>query len=161
MAAPPVFEKDGWTTRVFLGSHAGHSCPARVFSPMVGTQLEGSGTTTLPLESTWEHGLLLVRGSASVGEHALEVGELLVFDPGPDTLTLQGQDALVVLLGGPPFEEPLLLWWNYVARTHDEIVTARQAWIDRSGWGDPSTWPAEGQLEAPPLPPYTLKARTR
>jgi len=41
--------------------------------------------------------------------------------------------ARVLLLGGTPFGEELLMWWNFVARTHDEIVEYRRLWQD----GDP------------------------
>jgi redox-sensitive bicupin YhaK (pirin superfamily) len=34
----------------------------------------------------------------------------------------------LLLIGGAPFREPLLMWWNYVARTRDEIVEAHRAW---------------------------------
>jgi hypothetical protein len=47
-----------------------------------------------------------------------------------------------VLVGGPPFEEQILMWWNFVARTRDEIVQARDQWEGSEffgrvpGWGD-------------------------
>ncbi len=28
----------------------------------------------------------------------------------------------LLLLGGPPFGEPIVMWWNFVGRTHEEIV---------------------------------------
>jgi hypothetical protein len=33
-----------------------------------------------------------------------------------------------MLLGGEPLGEPLLMWWNFVARTPEEIVAATTAW---------------------------------
>jgi redox-sensitive bicupin YhaK (pirin superfamily) len=59
--------------------------------------------------------------------------------------------------GGVPLGERLLMWWNFVARTAQEITAARDAWVGgqfgavHGGAGDP--------LPAPPLPPGGLKAR--
>ena len=33
-----------------------------------------------------------------------------------------------LLLGGAPFGETVLMWWNFVARTTEEIVAAREDW---------------------------------
>ena len=41
-----------------------------------------------------------------------------------------------MLLGGPPFGEQIVMWWNFVGRTHDEVVRAREEWqaqITRDG----------------------------
>ena len=34
----------------------------------------------------------------------------------------------VVILGGEPFDEEIVMWWNFVGRSHDEIVAFREAW---------------------------------
>ena len=33
-----------------------------------------------------------------------------------------------MLLGGRPFEEELVMWWNFVARSTSEIDAARSSW---------------------------------
>jgi pirin-like protein len=33
-----------------------------------------------------------------------------------------------MLFGGMPLGEPLLMWWNFVARTPDEIASAADGW---------------------------------
>jgi hypothetical protein len=33
-----------------------------------------------------------------------------------------------LLLGGVPFPEPILMWWNFVARARDEIDAASEQW---------------------------------
>jgi pirin-like protein len=61
------------------------------------------------------------------------------------------------VVGGVPFGERLLMWWNFVARSGEEITRARQDWVagrfpEVHGYpGDP--------LAAPPLPPVPLKPR--
>jgi hypothetical protein len=41
------------------------------------------------------------------------------------------RDSTLFLLGGEPFEADIVMWWNFVGRTHEEIVAARDAWEDR------------------------------
>ena len=36
-----------------------------------------------------------------------------------------------VLLGGEPFEEPIIMWWNFVARNRDEIDEAYASWAEQ------------------------------
>ena len=34
----------------------------------------------------------------------------------------------VLLLGGVPFGEAIVMWWNFIGRSHDEIVEFRRQW---------------------------------
>ena len=35
----------------------------------------------------------------------------------------------VLLIGGEPFESPILLWWNLVGRDVEELKLAREQWM--------------------------------
>ena len=58
----------------------------------------------------------------------------------------------MLLLGGTPFTEELVMWWNFVGRSHDDIVGYRQMWEDADdrfgavhglpGFGHPTAGPA-------------------
>jgi quercetin 2,3-dioxygenase len=61
------------------------------------------------------------------------------------------------VVGGVPFAEPLVMWWNFVARTGAEIAQAREDWI-AGRFGEVRGYPG-GPLAAPPLPPVPLKPR--
>jgi hypothetical protein len=63
------------------------------------------------------------------------------------------------LIGGEPFGEELVMWWNFVARSHDEIVVAREEWMEGQRFG--AVADSEGPLAAPPIPPVRLKPRGR
>jgi hypothetical protein len=41
-----------------------------------------------------------------------------------------------LLIGGPPFPETILMWWNFVARTPDEIRDARDDWEAHRRFGE-------------------------
>ena len=42
----------------------------------------------------------------------------------------------MLLIGGPPFPETILMWWNFVARSPDEIAEARTDWEERRRFGE-------------------------
>ncbi|WP_232441651.1 pirin-like C-terminal cupin domain-containing protein [Burkholderia ubonensis] len=60
--------------------------------------------------------------------------------------------ARFIVLGGAPFEEDLLIWWNFVARSPAEMVAAADAWNAQRGFGDVHGETA-ARMEAPALPP--------
>ncbi|MCB2069817.1 MAG: pirin family protein, partial [Ottowia sp.] len=127
----PVIDQGGWRVTVLAGSLLGRSSPATVYTPLVGLDLasRGAADVTLPLEPTFEYGAMVLRGSASVGGEAITTGELLYFAPGRAELRLQcDAEAQILLLGGEPFGQPVLLWWNFVGRTQDDMAEALADW---------------------------------
>jgi redox-sensitive bicupin YhaK (pirin superfamily) len=69
-------------------------------------------------------------------------------------------DSRMLLLGGEPFEEEILMWWNFIARSHSEIVGAREQWMEGDRFGTVVDFDGD-PLPAPPIPPLTLKPRGR
>ena len=164
----PVIETgDGATITVVVGEHAGERSPARVFSPLAGLEvaLPEGGAVTLPATEGFEYGVLAADGPAGVGCPALtgppariEPGMLAHLPVGVPSITLSAAGACrFFVLGGVPLGEQLVMWWNLVARTADEIVTARDAWA-AGGFGEVRGY-AGKPLAAPPLPPGGLKPR--
>ena len=69
------------------------------------------------------------------------------------------EEARLLVLGGPPFGEPIVMWWNFIERSHEEIVEARQRWNDHDS-GIPEFVDQIGsRTPAPELPNVTLRAR--
>lgn len=167
---PPLLTGDRWRAQVFLGSLLGHTSPVRTWSPLLGAEIGLDGDACLPLEvdPSFEHGVLVDAGSVTVAGREVTAGQLAYVPPGADVLTLQnGPDpARLVLLGGPPFGEPIVMWWNFVGRSHDEIVRYRAAWQEeiaggsggRSLFGLPDGDP-EPPLPAPVLPNARIRPR--
>jgi redox-sensitive bicupin YhaK (pirin superfamily) len=116
---------------VLVGEVSGVRSPARYDSPLVGADLVVAGRATLPLDPTFEHGLLVVDGPVSVDGVVVAPGAFGYLAPGRTDIGLEPATdtaGRVLLLGGVPFEEPILMWWNFVARTKDEMVRARSDW---------------------------------
>jgi redox-sensitive bicupin YhaK (pirin superfamily) len=120
------------TITVFVGELAGVSSPAVVFTPLVGAEILMPAHTelTLDVRADFEHGVLVDSGLLEVNGERAEGSDLLYCGVGPSTLTLLSGDQPVraVLLGGEPFREQLVMWWNFIGRTHDEVVAFREAW---------------------------------
>ena len=156
---PAAVTGDGWEVRVFLGSVLGSTSPVRTHSPLLGAELRLRAGTTLqiPVDPTYEHGLLLDSGSLTVGDEALKASELGYLEPGRDLVEVTAaEDALVLLLGGPPFGEQIVMWWNFIGRDHDEVAGYRAQWqhLLDEGADERFSLPADDPL--PPLPAPAL-----
>jgi quercetin 2,3-dioxygenase len=148
---------------VVLGEFAGIASPATVHTPIVGAEIAiaAGSTVRLPLRTDWEHGLLLVEGDAVVSQHPMELNDMLYLGDARDEVEVSSANgALLFLVGGEPFEDEIVMWWNFAGRTHEEIVSAREDWeasSDRFGV-------VEGhdvRIPAPPLPDVRLMPRGR
>lgn len=168
--APDPVAGDGWEARVFLGSLVGVTSPVATYSPLLGAELRLDPGTTLDLDvdPCYELGVLVDTGTVGVGERPTQRHELAYVPPGSATLTLTAYDDPVrlLLLGGPPFGESITMWWNFVARTHEEIVEARQRWqaqigaeVLTDGWFGVPVDDGRPPIPAPVLPNVRLKRR--
>jgi redox-sensitive bicupin YhaK (pirin superfamily) len=161
---PSPLAVDNARVRVFLGELVGTRSPVATFTPLLGAQVDlGPGATvTFDVDPSFEHGVLLDQGSVEAGGTTLEVADLWYQSPGHDWLTLTNRGerpARVLLLGGPPFGEHLIMWWNFVGRSHDEIARCRQQWQDQDErFGTVSGYPGT-RLPAPRLPNGRLRPR--
>lgn len=163
----PFTRADGFDVTVFMGSFGGLRSPATTFSEIVGAQLAALWSVRAPvtLEPSFEHVIFVASGSARVAarepaEVALEPGSLLYLPPGHQDVSVAAADGTtLILLGGVPLGESLLMWWNFVARTPDEIAAAAARW--REGrFGEVGGYAGE-PLAAPPLDPRRLIRRDK
>ncbi|MFC3502278.1 pirin family protein [Micromonospora krabiensis] len=148
---------------LLVGEIGGERSPAVVHTPLVGAQLElgGPEPVDLPLRPDFEYALLAMSGSAAVDGVTVEPGALLYLGTGRGRLGLSGAaGSRLLLLGGAPFEEPLVMWWNFVGRSHEEVVAAREDWMAGRRFGVVAD-DAAPPLPAPALPTTRLKARDR
>lgn len=134
--APEPVLGSGWEARVFLGSLLGANSPVRTYTPLLGAELRLTAGTTLqvPVDPAYEHGVLLDSGALLVNGSPLAAHELGYLAAGQDAITfVVAEDALVLLLGGPPFGEQIVMWWNFIGRDHDEVAAYRAQWQDLIG----------------------------
>ena|SRR5487761_393173 len=178
--APDAVPGDGFTARVFLGSLLGSSSPVVSHSPLVGAEitLAAGGLLRIPAEPAFEYGVLVDAGTVTLNGAVVETARLGCVTPGAEVIELRAGDdvdARMLLLGGAPLGEQIVMWWNFIGRSHDEIVQYRANWQALIGAaparsGDPGGGAAQEQfglpagdplppIPAPPLPNVTLRPR--
>jgi len=160
----PGWTSDGVTATVLLGSFGGAVSPGTAYSPLVGVDLglAAGADVEVPLDPDFEYGLLGASGAASAEGVPLDRGAMLYLGTGRSTLRLSAADAgRVLLLGGEPFEEHLVMWWNFVGRSGEEIADYAEQWNGESDRFGAVVGYDGARLEAPPLPPLPLKPRGR
>ena len=153
-ATLPAVELDGGRATLMMGELGGVRSPAQAFSPIVGAELSAAPDRrlVLPLDPRFEHALVPLQGSCRLDGQALSVDTLYYLGCGRRELVVltAREPVRALLLGGAPFGETVLMWWNFVARTTDEIAAAREDWEAGRRFGDVRAYDGP-RLGAPPF----------
>jgi len=135
----PVVECPGGVVQVFSGSLGDVVAPARHFSELLGADIDvrKGERVEVGLRAQYEHAVLVLAGECSLENHPLEQRFLYYLGTCRSSARFESRTgARILLIGGPPFPETILMWWNFVARTPEEIVQARTDWGERRRFGD-------------------------
>lgn len=132
--ALPEANFDNATATVFLGSFGGATSSARADTPIVGVEATlGIGSSVLELRKDFEYGIIVLEGMVAYHGQPVEPDMLAYFGIGRDEIMLTAREpSIFLLLGGEPFKETPLMWWNFIGRTHEEINQAYLDWQSRS-----------------------------
>jgi len=165
--APEPVSGTGWEARVFIGSLLGSSSPVVTHSPLVGAELTLQAGTTLrvPVDPAYELGVLVDHGGVTVDGDPVAAHELGFWEPGAEALEVTALETTrLLLVGGAPFGEKIVMWWNYIGREHEEVVAYRAEWealLDEGSserFALPENDPREA-LHSPPLPNARMSKR--
>lgn len=174
---PEPFAFADGEAKILVGDFAGHSSPVHSYTDLVGVEITFGAETevTLPLIPEYEYGLVVDRGSVRYSDpnnleapaFVAEKSDLLFFGLGNTEVNVEIEpETRVMLLGGRPFGEKIIMWWNFIGRTHDEIETYRKSWQkERENNGEdavqygkfPEQW--QKTLPAPEMPNVRLRPR--
>jgi redox-sensitive bicupin YhaK (pirin superfamily) len=167
---PNPFDFGGATVRVFLGELLGHESTAKTFTRVVGAQLDvpAGASIELPVDAGFEHGILIDAGAPRIDGHLVARDEIAYLSTGRENITIEAGELPLraLLIGGEPLGEQIVMWWNFIGRTHDEIVEFRRQWQtdviageDNGGrFGRVLGYPGPA-LPAPELPNVRLRPR--
>ncbi|MFE7362176.1 pirin family protein [[Kitasatospora] papulosa] len=159
----PAVTAPGLTATVILGELDGAASPGTAYTPIVGADLTltAGAEARLPLDPDFEYAVLSMSGEAEIDGVPVLPGSMLYLGCGRTELPLRAaSDAGLMLLGGEPFAEEIVMWWNFIARSHDDISRAREDWVKGVRFGDVNGY-AGARLSAPELPSGPLKPRGR
>jgi redox-sensitive bicupin YhaK (pirin superfamily) len=168
----PTLAGERTVATVVLGELAGATSPAATYTPIVGAELRipAGAVVDVPLREDWEYAIVGVEGAATVTTGIPSIAPTLEVDPrhllylgtGRDAIHIAAPEgALLFLLGGEPFEDEIVMWWNFVGRSHEEIVEAREAWEAGDSRFGHVLGHGDERVPAPPLPGVRLTRRRR
>jgi redox-sensitive bicupin YhaK (pirin superfamily) len=159
----PLVREPGGRVTVVIGEHRGERSPAAVFSPLAALEVAvpGGDDFELAVREDFEYGVVAVDGSALVAGALIAPGLLAHLPAGLSRIRLSPAGgrrmARFFVIGGAPFGERLVMWWNFAARSGGEIARAREDWAagrfpEVPGYPGPP-------LAAPALPAVPLRPR--
>jgi quercetin 2,3-dioxygenase len=160
----PRVEQAQYAATVIIGSLGEVASPATGQTPLSGVDVVLSAETLarLPLRPDFEYALVVLTGAVDVERQLLGVGQMVYLGTARRELVIRtGAEARVLLLGGEPFGEEIVMWWNFIGRSHEEIVQARADWEAESERFGEVTGFHGPRLPAPPMPNTRLKSRGR
>ncbi|MGH8249285.1 MAG: pirin family protein [Steroidobacteraceae bacterium] len=134
----PLLDRGGFRITVLAGAFAGERSPGEVHSPLIGLELTtpGDARSELPLDPQFEHAAVTLEGVPAIEGEPLVPGALLYFGTGRASLSVaSGGGSRLLLIGGRPFGEEILLWWNFVARSREEMEIATRDWREGRRFG--------------------------
>jgi quercetin 2,3-dioxygenase len=148
-----------------------------MYSPIIGADISCDGRASLPLNTAFEHAILVLDGGLTLDGQEVPPGPLGYLGAGRRALDVEALPGTrFLLIGGEPFQEELLMWWNFVGRTHDEVAQAREDWEAQATLSDaeargaryglvqghgPDAGAEAGRIPAPPMPAVKLAPRRR
>ena len=148
--------------KLFIGEFMGHSSPARTFSELLGAEVNLAPGSNERVETRldFEYGLLLVAGDLQVNGEEIPLKSLYYNRPGSASIEVSSTDgAKFILLGGTPFPEEIIMWWNFIGRTHEEILQMRMDWNRENERFPYFVDNIHGRIPAPELPNLRLQPR--
>jgi redox-sensitive bicupin YhaK (pirin superfamily) len=129
----PTVGVGSFTATVLAGSFFGERSPAQTATPIVGVEITGHGRATVPLDPRFEYGVAVLDGPVRLDGTETGTDVFADLSIGRAHVVIESvEEVRLLLLGGIPFPVPILMWWNFVARTRSEIEDAWQAWSERS-----------------------------
>lgn len=173
--APPRFEqhrelpvlevggaRGGVRATVLAGALGGATSPAGVAPGLVGADvvLDEGADVEVEVDPAHEHALLTLDEDGEGGPRPA----LRHWAPGRSSLRLRHADgARQLLLGGVPTTDDLVMFWNFIGRTHEDVAAARADWEDPHAaaerFGRVPGHAASERIPSPPLPPVRLTPR--
>ena len=165
----PVIDRNGVRGQVLVGEVDGVRSPALSFTPLVGADLtlQPGARVELALDPAHEHGVFVVSGALTAAGTSAQTDQLVYLGTGRGTLDLASEEgARLMLLGGEPFVEEIVMWWNFIGRSHDEVAEYRAQWERRDTEPGSARFPpvvsaGERVMAAPTMPSVPLKPRPR
>jgi len=146
-ASLPEDERDGVRLRVIAGTAFGMEAPVRVYAQTlyVDVRFAPGGRLVLPSEHA-ERAVYPIEGELTLDGVPLAPGRMHVLNDAREVELRAAAPALALICGGAPLDGERVLWWNFVASSHERIERAKERWTGQHFGQVP------GETEFIPLP---------
>lgn len=126
----PEVEVEGGHGRLLIGDYGREQSAAGFDHPAIGMDMELAAKASVDTKTEFEYGIAPIDRPIKVEDAIVEPGSIAVVPPGYEQLRLEtrGGPGRLMMLGGLPLGEEVKMWWNFVARTEDEITVAWRDW---------------------------------
>jgi len=134
LADLPRIDLGSGEAHLMVGSLAGAGSAAKVDTAVVGLDVTMRPSVEIPAVQSFEYGVVPIDRSVKVGDTIVDSGSIAIIASGLDSirLSVDGGHGRALVLGGEPLGERVQTWWNFVARTKDEITEAWHDWQDHN-----------------------------
>jgi len=151
----PDVEVEGGRARLLIGEYGSMQSPAAFDHPAVGLDVGLEAPALIGTRPDFEYGVAPIDRPIKVEDAIVEPGSIAVIPPGYEQLRLETRrgNGRLMLLGGLPLDEEVKMWWNFVARTEEEISTAWRDWQTHNTDRFASVPSGLARIEAP-RPPW-------
>lgn len=135
----PRTDAGGAEAHVFIGSWGDAVSPAVADHDALGMDVTFDRTAMLPLDATFEHGVIPINRPITVDGEIVDPGSVAYMPSARSTVELGSRSgpARCMIVGGTPLPAPITVWWNFVAQSKEEITVAWRDWrtdnVDRFG----------------------------
>lgn len=157
----PRFKFNELKVNLFMGQWLDHKSEAKIYSPLMGAEISGNaGRFELPRNADFEYGILVDQGSIIINGDRVDANQLHYIPTGTSDISIQSSENFrAIVIGGEPFNEQIIMWWNFIGRTHEEIQAMRLDWENQSPRFKSFEDRIGERIPAPALPNLVLKAR--
>ncbi len=128
----PKWQADGADFTLLIGDYQNYNSPVLRLLPMIGMDIMAKHATRIPLSlnSKYEYGLFVLTGEMTIEGESFAANELAYIGiQHTESLTIALSDnAQILFLGGEPLNEKILMWWNFIGRSKEEIQQAITDW---------------------------------
>mgnify|MGYP001793789788 CR=1 FL=1 len=128
----PRWENEGVGLTLVAGALAGRSSPVALEHPTLHLELcfEAASELALEVDATFELGLYVAEGAATMQGQAVSAATLAISDAGVGPLVLSSAiGGRAVLVGGAPLGENVVMFDNYVGRDAAMLREAHAAFL--------------------------------
>ena len=128
-ASLPRFTLPGARLTLIAGNAYGRAAPVKIFSPLcyLDVHLEAGASLDLPADAK-ECAIYVLEGEVEAGGSMVGRHEMACWNEADKPALKTSRPAHLVIIGGEPFPEPRVIFWNFVSSSKDRLEKAKADW---------------------------------